>query len=433
LNQYSDSLDNHHRVHRKPAPGTAGQSMLPAGEPPSRAAPQIPPYEAINRYERPAPGEYGRIPGTSENAWAPPPVLNRPMTFAGSSPSPSLLTNPTPQTYVGDVNGVSRPRTQQNNQSPAFNDIRLPAPRQNPWDVSQIPRPQPEQSGQLVNKLPASNTAGAAPRAHTDDFNQIPRPGTAQYAQYARYGEGVQAANDERSGRRPPYEESSHIPRPRPQQNDQNGQDVQGTQAEALPYRLQPEAQRKPTNQPPLPRQPQNQPMGAHLTQPPAIPSQKVPAPRSVSQPPETRRESLPSQPSNRLQKTSQPNSSASRPARSADASPRRSPPSQARDKSDPQAAPPTSSDLNVLHVSNQPNSYHSDSGSSDGRGSKRPSWIPGVKSRQTSQDLTSIRDGADACILDGRSRNPYDLQPLINAQKVELLPCGISQSRISH
>ncbi len=85
--------------------------------------------------------------------------------------------------------------------------------------------------------------------------------------------------------------------------------------------------------------------------------------------------------------------------------------------------APSIFSDISTLHdASSRPNSYHSDAGSSDGKGSKRRSWLPG-RSRQTSQDLTAQMNGPDAWVIDGQDKIPYSVEPLLSAKKVHVFP----------
>lgn len=89
--------------------------------------------------------------------------------------------------------------------------------------------------------------------------------------------------------------------------------------------------------------------------------------------------------------------------------------------------APPTFSDISAPHDAlSQPNSYHSDAGSSDGKGSKRRSWLPG-KSRQTSEDMTAIMNGPGAWVIGGQNRISYNVEPLLSATKVHTISSGLN------
>lgn len=82
-------------------------------------------------------------------------------------------------------------------------------------------------------------------------------------------------------------------------------------------------------------------------------------------------------------------------------------------------AAPPNFGEFSTPQdTSSRPSSYHSDAGSSDGKGTKLKSWILGG-SRQTSQDITGAMNGPGAWVIGGQQRVPYNLEPLLSGKKV--------------
>ena len=468
--------------------------------------------------QRPAPHQYGLVPGTAEAGWTPPATQIYPPPNLQYGPTP--LTNPAPHPYQEGLEQTSRPEAyqprpyqeglEQTSRPEAFQPAQqaqhngpwrsqLPAYReQTNYDPRQVT--QQGQQHQVAENTEARQLANFDPRLlsrHDGQHRQVSEsnehgrranydPRLVSYQQEQAYqaaepleprrvsnydprlapyqgGHPRRVSEDTEPGRLANYDprlvspreqrprrvsestdpiwRSNNDPRQLPYREGQSYQVVENTRSSRpanrnvsapLPPQLVPQSSSNyfppPTSSgigrpqrtglpPPLVGSPQNANVAQEVSRPP-IPQTY----RSTSQPPATRNVRQPSPQSKKLHKQSQPDIRAPQLPQSPDASPRVSPALQSRGRSGSLVAPPTFGDISTPQdASSRPSSYHSDAGSSDGKGSKRRSWLPG-RSRQASQDMTAIMNGPGAWIIGGQNKVSYNVEPLLSAKKVHTI-----------
>jgi hypothetical protein len=495
LGQDPNSLQAQQKIQRKPAPDPDKPSTAQTMNPPARPPPNLPPYEAIQNVQRPAPPQYGFTTGATQAGWTQPSTQQHPSQHP--QPAQASLTNSTSHPYEERLNQTFRKESYQPVQQVQYNGPWRPQPAVYREQTGYDPRLVTQQgqqrrvaenteAGRLVNYDPrllsrregqerrmsqsaeTSRVASYDPRTVSNQREQAyqaaespePRSLSSQEqrlplnqggyqrrisedtepGRFANYDPRLISTQQEQPRRvsesAEPIRLADYDPRQASYREGQQHRVVEDTQTSRPAYRnisapQQPIPQGLSNYLPPTtlsdinrPQKTEQPPTSTEAPQNATVVQGKSRPPipqgyRSTSQPPGPRTVRQPSPQSKTLHKPSQADINALQLPQSPDASPRGSPALHGRGRSDSLVAPPTTGDISTLHdSSSQPNSYHSDAGSSDGKSSKRRSWLP-VKSRQSSQDMAALMNGPGAWVIGGPNRISYNVEPLFSAKKV--------------